>query len=117
MANATWADATKCPRCGFTGEHMPKESKQVGIRDSSGNRIQGVTPGAKLHKIYCRNSRCKWFNTNWTVQVNPDGSIPEPDAHRRPKQYSRPDPALAAAVQRNLENLEAATREGGEIRR
>jgi len=117
MANATWSDAIQCPKCGLTGEHMPKESRQVGTRDSSGNRIHGVTPGAKLHKIYCRNSRCSWFNTNWTVQVNPDNSIPEPDEHRRPRQYAAPDAALAEQMRLRFDAIEAATREGGEIRR
>ena len=117
MANATWDDAIQCPRCGLSGEHMPKEKKQIGIRDGAGNRIQGVTPGSRLEKIYCRNSRCKWFNTNWTVQVNPDGSIPEPDTHRRPRQYTKPDAAFAAQMKSRFDAIEAATREGGEIRR
>jgi hypothetical protein len=117
VANATWSDAIQCPKCRLTGEHMPKESKQVSTRDGDGNRIHGVTPGAKLHKIYCRNPRCKWFNTNWTVQVNPDGSIPEPDTHRRPRQYAAPDAALAAQINGRLEALQEATMNGGEIRR
>lgn len=117
MANATWQDAIVCPKCHMTGEHMPKESKQVGIRDGDGNRIQGVTPGAKLHKIYCRNSRCKWFNTNWTVQVNPDGIIPEPDTFRRPRQYAAPDAALAEQMRLRFDAIEAATREGREMHR
>lgn len=117
MANASWQDAIKCPKCGLTGEHMSRESKQVGIRDADGNRIHGVTPGGKLHKIYCRNSRCRWFNTNWTVQVNPDGSIPEPDTHRRPRQYQAPDAAFAAQMKSRFDAIEAATREGDEIRR
>lgn len=117
MANATWQEAIQCPKCGLTGEHMPKESQQVSIRDGDGNRIRGVTPGAKLHKIYCRNTRCKWLNTNWTVQVNPDGSIPEPDTHRRPRQYAAPDAAFAAQMKANFDAIEAATREGSEMRR
>lgn len=117
MANGTWQEAITCPKCGLTGEMMPRESKQVSIRDAAGNRIHGVTPGAKLHKIYCRNSRCRWFNTNWTVQVNPDGSIPDPEERRGPKQYQPLDQALAAQMKTNFENLEAATlRQDGEIR-
>jgi hypothetical protein len=118
--NGTWQEAIVCPKCGLTGELAANESKQVSIRDGAGNRIHGVTPGAKLHKIYCRNSRCRWFNTNWTVQVNPDGSIPDPEERRGPKKYQPLDPALAAQMKDNFENLEQATRRGidstGEVR-
>ena len=116
MANGTWDEAIVCPKCGLTGEHMPKERKQVGVRDGAGNRIHGVTSGARLEKIYCRNSRCKWFDTNWTVQVNPDGSIPDPEERRAPKRYQPLDSALAAQMKTNFENLEEATRQGGEVR-
>lgn len=117
MANATWADATKCPKCGLTGEHMVRETKQARLRDDDGNRIFGIAPGTKLHKIYCRNSRCKWFDTNWTVQVNPDNTIPEPDTHRRPRQYAAPDAALAEQMRLRYDAIAAAALEGKEIRR
>lgn len=120
MAYGTWEDATACPKCGYTGELEPRESKQVAVRDAAGKRIFGVTPGAKLHKIYCRNSRCRWFDTCWTVQVNPDGSIPDPEEHRGPKQYTPLDPALAAQMKANFESLHEATLRGtsntGEVR-
>jgi hypothetical protein len=118
MANGTWEEATACPKCGFTGEHVAKETTQVSIRDASGNRIHGVTPGARLHKIYCRNSRCSWLNTNWTVQVNPDGSIPDPNERRGPKKYQPLDPALEATMKSRFESLQEATlRTDGEVRR
>jgi len=110
MANGTWVEASKCPRCGLTGDHVKAETRQL----SAG---RGVTRGAVLHKLYCRNSRCRWYNTSWEVQVNPDGTIPDPDAPRRGKQFPKPDAALLAQMQSNFQAIhDASLTPGGEIR-
>jgi sulfatase maturation enzyme AslB (radical SAM superfamily) len=45
--------------------------------------------GTTLKTIYCRNERCRWNDTCWIVQVNPDGSVPPPTDHtNRTKQYT-----------------------------
>lgn len=115
MANGTWDEAKVCPKCGLTGEVMLREKRPVPIRDEKGNRIPGVTPGAVLHSIYCRNKRCRWYNTSWQVQVNPDGTIPADD-RPRDKQFPKVDQARAEAVRQNLQALQEATLHGGEIR-
>jgi hypothetical protein len=34
------------------------------------------------------NDRCTWYNTPWMVQINSDGTVPEPKDHRgEPKLY------------------------------
>lgn len=111
MANGTWQEAIACPRCGFTGDEAVREMKTV-------TPAEGVTRGGKTHVFYCRNSRCRWYNTSWTVQVNPDGTIPDPKQYR-PKQFTdRYDPALAAQIRANLERLQSLTTvEGSEVRR
>lgn len=110
MANGTWQEAIACPRCGLTGDEATKERRQVRPQP-------GATKGATTHVFYCRNNRCRWFNTSWTVQVNPDGTIPDPNEYR-PKQFTdRYDPALAAQIKANIERLQEASLRSGEIRR
>jgi hypothetical protein len=116
MAYGTWDEASVCPRCGLTGERDPRP-KRVKARGADGKRIIGVTEGAMIHTLYCRNSRCRWFNTPWEVQVNPDGTIPDPNARRR-KQFDRPDPAIAELMRNRAQSIQEATlRPGGEVRR
>lgn len=80
---STWEEASRCPKCGEPGElgkTIPTPSE--------------LPRGTKLYEVYCRNGDkvfsqdCKWFNTPWLVQVNPDGSVPAPSDHKgEPKQY------------------------------
>ena len=116
MANGSWEEAKVCPKCDMTGEVVLREKRAVKFRDAEGRRIPGVTPGAVIHNIYCRNSRCKWYNTSWQVQVNPDGTIPL-DERPREKQFPAVDQHLARQIQTNLENLQEATLHSGEIKR
>jgi hypothetical protein len=66
-----YEEAKKCPRCGMPGE--------VTGRMPAPNTL----PGTQLHTITCRNEGCRWYSTSWIIQVNPDGSIPPPQAHRK----------------------------------
>jgi hypothetical protein len=61
------------------------------------------------------NSRCRWYNTVWPVQVSANGTIPI--TLQRPKQF-RPLPDDGG---RTLQGLQAqlaqeTSKEGGEIR-
>ena len=102
MANGTWDEARRCPKCDLAGEEQRGSTKIVAQ--------PGVTRGARLIQFICRNSRCKWYNTPWEVQVNPDGSIPDPDAPRREKSMPVLTPAqIEQHRQRALEIQRIAT--------
>jgi hypothetical protein len=60
--------------------------------------------GVKVVSLACRNDRCTWFNTNWIVQVNSDGSIPDPGM-RGEKQFPAMDAMREARGRRQLEQL------------
>lgn len=60
---ATWEEASRCPRCDQAGE--------------AGVAQQSRKPGVKVIPVFCRNEHCRWFDTSWLVQINPDGSIPD----------------------------------------
>lgn len=104
MANGSYQEAIQCPRCGLTGKDDGKRS------------VDGGTRGAQLHIRRCMNPRCKWYDTTWTIQVNPDGTVPDPTL-KHVKQFTAPvDAALVAQVRANAEAIqEASTRPGGEI--
>lgn len=68
----SYEDAKHCPKCDLTGE-LTKVS-------SAG---RGAPRGTQVHTLTCRNSRCSWCDTNWDIQVNPDGTIPEPRKHEK----------------------------------
>lgn len=87
----TYEEAKRCPRC--------EEPGQV-IGQTHGPR------GSQIHQIQCRNSRCKWFNTAYVVQVNADGTIPDPVENRRkdfPALPNRNQEQVDQAMQRLLD--------------
>jgi len=100
MGDSTYEEARRCPRC-----------EQPGV--DIGNR-RGPH-GSRLHTIQCKTSRCRWFNTNYTVQVNSDGSIPEPTLDR-PKNFPALIPRSDEEVQRMMDNMYNQTLKGGETR-
>lgn len=102
---ASWEEASRCPKCGQPGEDV----KQSSIRT-------GRLRGGVNHVLHCKNERCKWFETGWSVSVGPNGEIPEnlggpkqfPDLQadefaRRYLQYAAQDDPI---MQRNLRKLE-----------
>jgi hypothetical protein len=104
---ATFEEAKQCPKCKQPGE----EGKFIVSADRQS--------GSKTVQIFCRNNRCKWFNTPWTVTVKADGSVPDPQDHsRRPKTYTgfEDHDRIARQVQAAIEADEARAVEGGEIR-
>ena len=90
MTHTTYEEAKLCPKCEQPGEKTKEEAAR---------RV----PGARLHTIYCRNPQCKWYNTPYIIQVNPDGTIPRPDAHR-----SRLVPGLPERSDADVERANAA---------
>lgn len=72
---SNYEEAKRCPKC-----------EQPGAEGAA--RSLKSPHGARLLTFSCRNSRCKWFDTNWTVQVNADGTIPPPTL-TRDKQFAK----------------------------
>jgi len=112
MADATtFEEAKNCPKCGMPGMEVsatPMHDKDLKYG------------AAVVHLIQCRNERCNWFNTNWSVQVNPDGSIPPPQNHRGgPKKYDAflPDEQTQRMVDNLQRQLDAEVTENAELRR
>ena len=61
-----YEDAIKCPKCSERG-------------DPQGTQPIDGMPGYQALTVYCRNASCRWLDTMWVVQINPDGTIPEPE--------------------------------------
>lgn len=112
MADATTFEEAKiCPKCQLPGEDASTVSVPAG---------GSIRPGTTAHMIYCRNENCKWYNTNWVVQVNPDGSIPPPQDHSRTeKKYGSQIPdELGKRIVDNLgRQYQAETQQNTEINR
>lgn len=106
---STFEEAKRCPRCNQPGE----DRKQI--------PAPGI-PGAKVHTIYCVSQLCPWYDTPWLVQVNSDGSIPQPQDHTRtPKVYQgfETHDQLARDIERALslqKQLETQKDGHGEVR-
>jgi hypothetical protein len=67
-----------------------------------------------LHQYKCTNTRCKWLNEVWLVQVNPDGTIPPPTTTRRNSLVPIYDDK-GATRQRILDQLAVETQPGAEL--
>lgn len=77
MTQPTFEEAKVCPKCGKPGE------------DTSSIAAPGLPRGTRVHTIFCRTELCRWHNTCWYVQVNPDGSVPVAKNHSgEPKLYA-----------------------------
>jgi hypothetical protein len=72
MADTTFEEASRCPKCKKPGEDAGVMRMPLGT---------GLPRGTTVHQIFCRNEGCEWFSTPWMVQVNPDGSVPAPRDH------------------------------------
>lgn len=80
MGLTTLEEAKICPRCG-----QPGEDRMTLPAPAAANFKAGTT----IHMIYCMVKVCRWYETCWQVQVNPDGSIPAPRDHTgEPKIYA-----------------------------
>ncbi len=100
---ATLEEAQKCPKC--------KEAGEI--------RIDRKVAAGRLLSIYCNNERCSWYNTPWNVSVRADGTIPDPQERKGPKQYIgfEGHNALAAQLREAIELDKLSQEPGAEIRR
>jgi hypothetical protein len=109
MAETTLEEAKRCPFCDVPGEHVKTLRAQP-----------GQTRGAQNYMFICKNERCRKYEFEYFVQVNPDGSIPPAySAHNQPKNYPKLDPSrrdnIVAGLQRQLE-IETSKEGTGEVR-
>lgn len=102
---ATWEEARRCPKCEEAGQ-------EAGVRHLP--RAQG-----RLVRLMCPNPKCKWFKTYWSVQVRPDGSVPDPDTRPRSEgTVILPSDEDVERIQRNAQaTLEGSLRPGTELRK
>jgi hypothetical protein len=111
MALSTFEEAKLCPKCNQPGEDMQTIPAPAQAR---------LPRGTTIHLIYCRTELCRWFDTCWQVQVNPDGSVPAPKDHTgEPKLYANIEGHDEIAQQiRDALALQviAETKPGSEIR-
>lgn len=103
----TFEEAKKCPKCNQPGEDKFTKPSI----DRRGQRVE-------LHFIFCRTVLCPWNDTNWVVQVNSDGSIPEAYNQLGPKNFPLASKETESRINDAIQaQLNAETREGGgEIR-
>lgn len=72
MADTTFEEARRCPRCKNFGDEW---SRHPGDRNST------------VYVFVCVTEGCKWHDTTWIVQVNADGSIPTRNREREDKEF------------------------------
>ena len=96
---ASFDEARQCPKCKMPGEIGATKS----IARSRDQLIQ----------LTCKNKRCRWYNTSWTVQRRPDGSVPDPDTRERGKDFPPMNNGMIRANMQDLERLLKRQREGG----
>lgn len=63
---------------------------------------------AKTYSVTCLNERCRWFEVNWLVDVNPDGSVPPVRPHEKayrpiPDRTEQVQAAIDAEIARSLQ--------------
>jgi hypothetical protein len=108
MASTTVEEAGRCPRCEFPGEKV------------SENPAPNMKPGTKVIMFTCRTEGCRWKDTSWPVQVNPDGSVPIIDHSKTAKGYPNlmttpEEERLVKSIEKQLAQETAPG--GGEVRR
>ena len=87
----TFEDAKRCPKCGQPGEDR-KTHSVLNSRDQP----------VEVHMIYCVTTLCPWFETPWPVQVNTDGSIPEPYSQIGDKKYPKLSQESVSKIEDNI---------------
>lgn len=99
----TFEEAQRCPKCELPGE----DTGTTPVRSQRGQQVQ-------VHTIYCRNAECKWYNTSWIVQVNPDGTIPVAYSQLGNKKYPQLSPETQTRVEEAIKaQVAAETSPGG----
>lgn len=59
MKTISFEEAKLCPKCGEPGEEIGKSRADK-----------------RIVYVQCNNERCVWYNTNWLIQKNEDGTVP-----------------------------------------
>lgn len=76
MTQTALEEAKTCPKCGIIGE----VTKTI--------PAPNLPRGTRLLTVTCKTMFCKWYDTNWFVQINPDNTVPAPRDHTgEPKHY------------------------------
>jgi hypothetical protein len=98
---ATVEEAETCPKCGQRGQ----ETKRIKLDRGRGSMVS----------MTCKNTRCKWFESGFAYQLRPDGTIPDPDARPRLKQFPELNNERGKLMVQNLEGLlDESIRQGKE---
>lgn len=95
MPDTTYEEARRCYKCGEPAMLVKQEIV----------RKLGVKRGTEIHTFRCMNPRCRMCGENVrTIQVNPDGSIPQPRAERQKMFPELPDRTeeVRAAIDRQI---------------
>lgn len=94
MSETTLEEARRCPKCNEPGHDTGNTT----------NRLHGATRGAIIHEYKCMNQRCKWYDTSYLVQTNPDGTIPPPTLVRE-KAFRQLPAREQEDIDRQMNNL------------
>jgi hypothetical protein len=89
----TFEQAKRCPKCDQPG-------------DASVHR--GLPGGGRVYTVMCRNEKCRWFDTGWAVQINPDGEVYDRAKDQmggKLKTYPAMTPGQLAQGQRAIEDV------------
>jgi hypothetical protein len=98
--STTWEEASACPADGTTGKIVGEvQVKRTGPFDP---------PQGKLVTLECQQTRCSYHVMGWTVQVRPDGTVPDKVVNRE-KQF--PKAQLTEARKQMLRDLAAQVAE------
>ena len=100
MTDTTLDEAKRCPKC-----------EEPGRPDGS----RGGPNRSTVYTYRCMNGRCKWYDTTYIVQVNADGTIPDPTTHRQ-KNFPAMPARSDEAVEKYNQFLLNQTLAGGETR-
>jgi hypothetical protein len=66
---ASWDEASRCPKCTSQGKGVSQHDTER----ENGEKV-------KVHVLECPNPLCIWAGERFMVQVNKDGSIPDPES-------------------------------------
>jgi hypothetical protein len=83
MPDSKYEEAKRCPKCGLPGEVV----STLPSRDSRGRPCKVETIKCQNYSLDGSTALCTWSGTTWIVQINQDGSIPDPNSSPGPKQF------------------------------
>lgn len=92
LSEETFEDRTICPKCQKPGA--------IAL-------VQTHRDRAKTYSVTCMTELCRWYQVNWLVDVNPDGSVPPVRPHQKaykpiPDMTERVQAAADAEIRRSM---------------